>query len=53
MFRTLPNMWEWIGLACLLSTCAVHLIEEYVKYRRNRFEYTALTTRECIEEDEL
>ena len=53
VFGTVPNLWEWIGLACLLSTCMVHVIEEAIKYRAHRFEYTTLFTRECIEDDWL
>merc|ERR1712083_165600 len=33
IFGNVPNIWEWIGLVCLLSTCAVHLVEEIIKYR--------------------
>ena len=51
VFGNMPNLWEWIGLGCLLSTCAIHLIEELVKYRRSRFEYTAVSTKECIDDD--
>merc|ERR1719411_1229004 len=32
IFKEPPNMWEWIGLACLLSTCLLHLGEELIKY---------------------
>ena len=33
VFGKFPDLWEWIGLACLLSTCLVHVIEEVVKYK--------------------
>merc|ERR1712154_281608 len=43
VFGTEPNVWEWVGLACLLSTCIVHLIEEVVKYKQSRLEYIHAT----------
>jgi len=33
IFNQRPNLWEWIGLACLLSTCVLHLGEELFKYK--------------------
>jgi len=32
VFAEKPGMWEWIGLACLLMTCVLHLTEEAVVY---------------------
>jgi len=37
VFSEEPGMWEWIGLACLLMTCVLHLAEEavvLVRFRR-------------------
>jgi len=33
VFGDVPNIWEWIGLTCLMSTCMLHLGEEVWKYR--------------------
>ena len=33
MFGDVPNVYEWIGLACLLSTCFLHLAEEWLNYQ--------------------
>ena len=33
-FNIPPNKWEWIGLACLLATCIIHILEEIIKYKQ-------------------
>ena len=33
MFGDIPNVYEWIGLICLLSTCALHFVEEWHNYK--------------------
>jgi len=51
IFGEPPNLWEWIGLACLLSTCVLHLGEELVKYvmAKNRVDALKTTDSELID----
>ena len=34
MFGAPPNLWEALGLALLMLTCCLHLVEEAFKYRQ-------------------
>jgi drug/metabolite transporter (DMT)-like permease len=42
MFGRSPNLWEWLGCLCLMSTCALHLIEEAIKLRKSEQELEIL-----------
>ena len=33
VFEDMPDIYEWIGLSLLLSTCALHFMEEWLHYR--------------------
>merc|ERR1712113_406973 len=50
IFGDVPNLWEWIGLACLMSTCLLHLGEEFIKYKvaKKREEAEALEKADSV-----
>jgi len=43
LFNQAPNLWEWLGLLCLMSTCALHLGEEALKLRSGSSDHAALS----------